>query len=577
MKVRDFILTKSLGKGTMGEVFLSQKEGSNKYYATKKIDKKNADRPQVRKYFITEISLLRELKHPKIISLVDIIQTGSHYYIVMDYCNGGSLLNCLKKYKKKYNKPFSEKIVQYIMKQIVSGLKYIHRKGIIHRDIKLDNILVKFYNKEDMKSLNMLNTHIKICDFGISIKPGDKQYAYTAIGSPANMDPFILNKLVNRNDLKNSEGYDQSADIWSLGSSCYEMLIGKRVFSGRNIKDLNKKVEEGNYTMPMNLSMEVVSFINGMLQYNPKKRMTCEELSRHHFLTRDVKNFHPIDFSLIYDKLDEKGIIINAKENKTIWKVFNENNEDEMIKKSLENNENMWNVFNYETKTKLNSIPIKILDQTPYEENFETTNNNTNNITNNITNNNNTNNITNNITNNNIENNNHNNQFIQQTNNTNINNNNFYNNYNYNDNNNNQINSTNNFQSIKGQGNPYNTQINPKIQHYNNNYNMNNTNNINYNINSSNTQIQINDLSNNFHNMNLGKTHINTSGYNLNSQNINQNNSSSLNPQINNIRFHDESSINPQLSKTQINDTNYPGDIKIKKQIASTDESCLHQ
>ena len=575
MKVKDFSLFELLGKGTMGEVYLSKKDGSNRFYATKKIDKKKADRPQVRKYFINEITLLRELKHPKIISLADIIQTGSHYYIVMDYCNGGSLLKCLKKYKKLYKKPFSEKIVQYLMKQIVSGLKYIHRRGIIHRDIKLDNILVKFYNNEDKKSLNMLKTHIKICDFGISIKPGDGQHAYTAIGSPANMDPYILKKLTNRNDLANSEGYDKSADIWSLGSSCYEMLIGKRVFNGRNIKELNKKVEEGNYILPMNLSKEVVSFINGMLQYDPKKRLTCEELARHHFLTRDVKDFHPIDFSLIYSKLNEKGIVINAKDNNTIWKAFNEYN-DETIKKSLKNNENMWTDYNNEIKIKLSLVPTNILDQNPFDDNYNFDITNNNNDANNKfeqNNNNNINNFNNNI-------------FIPENNAMNFNDTNNKNKNNIIINNNdiiNNMNNMNNFKSINETKNIHGTQINYNKNkniifenfNYDNNNNNNNTNNYNNNFNSTNTQIPINKLKNDFNNLNLGNTHTNSIGYNFNEQN--QINFISINNQDNKNQIYGENDINNQINKTQINTSNYKGDIRIKKQIARTDESCTHQ
>ena len=330
----------------MGEVFLSSKKDSKEYFATKKIDRKHADRPEVKRYFTNEIKILRNLKHNKIIRLVDLKQTPSHYYIVMEYCNGGSLLNCLNKYKKLYQKPFSEEIVQYLMRQIVSGLKYIHEHKIVHRDIKLDNILVKFYSEDDLKKLNMMKTHIKISDFGISIHLDDSKLAYTALGSPAYMDPFILKKLNERNDLLNSEGYDQSADIWSLGAICYEMIIGKRVFTGRNIKDLYKKVEEGNYIVPTYLSKEVVSFINGMLQYDSQKRLTCEELSRHHFLTRNIKEFSPIDFELVKNKLETDGINFNIKNNTTLWKIFNE-----------------------ETEGKLNSIPIRILDDKAIPDN----------------------------------------------------------------------------------------------------------------------------------------------------------------------------------------------------------------
>jgi serine/threonine protein kinase len=301
-------LKKFIGKGTMGTVYLSRLPNSDKDYATKKIDKKKADRPGVKKYLETEMLILRKLKHKNIVALINIKQTNSNYYFTMEYCNGGSLLNCLLKYKSENQRPFPEDIVQYLMRQIVDGLKYIHQKDIIHRDIKLANILVKFNSDEDAQKLNMKNSTLKICDFGISVD-GDR--GFTTLGAPAYMDPILLQKLQDKN-LK-TLGYDKSVDIWSLGITCYEMLTGRKTFVGKDLNDLYQKVEKGNYTIPTNLSKEVVSFIKGMLQYDPGKRMNIEELSKHEFLTKDVTNFHKINLDLYASKLTASGIKLNTK------------------------------------------------------------------------------------------------------------------------------------------------------------------------------------------------------------------------------------------------------------------------
>ena len=303
-------LKKLIGRGTMGEVYLSKLPNSDKYFATKKIDKIKADSPGVQKYLETEFNILRKLKHKNIVSFIDIKQTKSHYYITMEYCNGGSLLKCLLNYKSEKQRPFPEDIVQYLMRQIVDGLKYIHENDIIHRDIKLANILVKFNSDEDAQKLNMKNATLKICDFGISV---DGERGFTAIGAPAYMDPFLLKKLQDKN--LRTLGYDKSVDIWSLGIACYEMLTGRKTFVGKDINDLYQKVEKGNYTIPVNLSKEVVSFIKGMLQYDPGKRMTIEELSNHEFLTKDVSKFHKINLELYASKLTTSGIRINTKNN----------------------------------------------------------------------------------------------------------------------------------------------------------------------------------------------------------------------------------------------------------------------
>ena len=118
------------------------------------------------------------------------------------------------------------------------------------------------------------------------------------------------------------------ADIWSIGTICYEMLIGKPAFDAEDMDDLVSRVEDGSYSIPTSLSHEVVSFMNGMLQYDGKRRLTAAQLSRHDFLNKDVKDFHPIDLQKVSKKVDEKGLNINAKTNASIWSIFNANSEN---------------------------------------------------------------------------------------------------------------------------------------------------------------------------------------------------------------------------------------------------------
>ena len=331
--IDDLTLLKLLGKGSYGEVYLTSKAGKSELFATKKMERKYADQPNVSKYLKNEISILRELKHKNIVVLEDIKITKNHYYLVMEYCNGGSLSDCLKKYQKMYEIPFTEEIVQYLMKQIIDAIKYIHNKKIIHRDLKLDNILVKFNSENDKNSLNMMRAVIKIIDFGFATRMGN-DLCYTALGSPINMDPNILKKMDDNKKGKNygnMVGYNQKADIWSLGTLCYEMLIGKSAFNSKTMDELVKKVEAGSYKIPTNLSKEVVSFLNGMLQYNAKKRLNANELSRHHFLTKNVKSFQPIDLRKVQKKLQNNNLNVNIKNNQTIWSIFNEEDEKKLI------------------------------------------------------------------------------------------------------------------------------------------------------------------------------------------------------------------------------------------------------
>ena len=322
MLVDDLTLIKPLGKGAFGEVYLTSKQGSKEKFATKKIDKKFTLNPKAKKYLDNEIGILRDIDHPNIVKLYDVKETSQFYYLVTEYCNGGGLSDCLEQYQEKHNKAFAEEIVQYLMKQIVSALRYLHNKTILHRDIKLDNILVHFENEEDRRNKNMLKAKVKMIDFGFARYLKKEELAYSTLGSPINMDPGILRKL-NKMAHSNEYGYDEKADIWSLGTICYEMLIGKCTFDAESMKELVTKVEKGDYFIPNFLSKEAVSFLNGMLQYDFKKRLTAEQLYRHKFINKKYKDLNKIDLRELKKKnIKGSKIKVNSKVNQSIWDVF---------------------------------------------------------------------------------------------------------------------------------------------------------------------------------------------------------------------------------------------------------------
>ena len=333
MKVDNLILEKALGEGSFGEVFLTKIEGKDKYYATKKLDRK-IEKTDAFKYLKNEIYILQKLNHPNIVKYENIKKTSKHFYIVMEYCNGGELSKALEKYQEKYGKPFSQEIVQHIMRQIIDAFKYIHSQKIIHRDIKLENILLNFESQKDKEDLNMMKATVKIIDFGFACVVNKSNLMYSILGSPINMDPIILKKLSSKNKGKARElGYDQKADIWSLGTICYEMIIGKSAFDSESMDELVEKIEKGTYTIPTSLSKEIISFINGMIQYDPNARLSCEDLSKHPFLTKDVKDFTSSDMKT---KDGEDSIKIDFKESKSIhksiWAFYKESDEEKLIK-----------------------------------------------------------------------------------------------------------------------------------------------------------------------------------------------------------------------------------------------------
>ena len=317
----DFTFIKELGKGAFGKVFLTSKQGSMQKFATKQIDKKYAANPKAKRYIDNEIAILKDINHENIVKLYDVKETSQYFYLVTEYCNGGALSDCLEEYKDTYNAPFPEEIVQYFMRQIMSAVKYLHGKKILHRDIKLDNILVHYDSEEDKKNKNLLKAKVKMIDFGFARYLKKEELAYSILGSPINMDPGILRKL-NKLEHSKDYGYDEKADIWSLGTICYEMLIGKCTFDAESMRELVSKVENGNYFLPSTLSKEAVSFLNGMLQYDFKKRLSAEQLYRHKFLNMNFKDLHKINLNEVKKNLIGSRININTKKNQSIWDVF---------------------------------------------------------------------------------------------------------------------------------------------------------------------------------------------------------------------------------------------------------------
>ena len=353
--VDDLVLIKSLGKGSYGEVFLTQKKGRPEYYATKKMDRTIFDLPANKKRLLYEIGILSNLNHPNIVKFCGLKKTINNWYLVTEFCNGGSLSDNLKKYMNHFKRPFTEEIVQYLMKQIVGAIQYLHFNKIIHRDLKLDNILVIFPSEQDKNSLNMMNCTIKIIDFGFATKLNGP-LTYTALGTPTNMDPAILEAI--KTGVPNA-GYNEKVDIWSLGTLCYEMVVGTKAFSGTNMDELFQKVKKGTYSLPLTLSKEVVEFINNMLQQDPNQRSTANQLLYHDFLTKHPSQFHRVNVRDIQGSIGPGGVI-NMK-----------SNPNSQLQKNNNNLYELWSIFNdpgiYQIPQMSNQVqPIMQLPQQQY-------------------------------------------------------------------------------------------------------------------------------------------------------------------------------------------------------------------
>ena len=316
-RLKGYKFIKELYKGSLSNIYLATRIKDGKNFAIKRIYKSLINDKTYRKYVNNEIYILNHINSIYTIKLHQVISDSNFIYLVFDYCNGEDLNKCLQRYIEIYGSAFPQEYVQHIMRQIISGFVYLHSCDIIHRDIKLSNMLVQFPTEEDKMNLNMMKATIKISDFGCARYL--KGHLATSIIKTEeeeikkNLEPHIMRKLARIND-DTTFAYDQKADIWSLGSITYELLIGCPAFEANSYDELIQNIEKGEYRIPhdIKISIEALAFISGMLRYNPETRLDIESLSKQYFITKDFSSFHNLKLTRTDDQLG-LSMIMNVK------------------------------------------------------------------------------------------------------------------------------------------------------------------------------------------------------------------------------------------------------------------------
>ena len=309
MSIDDLTFVKLLDKEVFSEFYLTLKKDENLYYITKIINK-SENFSEIMKYINCEINILKDTNHPNISKLFEVRETSEKIYIIKEYYNGGNLGNFLNEYKKRNHKPPSEEIVQYIMRQIIEGIKYLHNKKIIHRDLKLENIILHYEDENDRINNNIMKAKIKIFDFGFAKYLKKGELTKTILGTPLYMDPILLLKSKAIPEYKDYE-YDEKVDIWSLGILFYRLLVGKNPFVAMNKDDLIEKMKKGEYSVPGTVSEEAFLMLTNMLQFESNKRPSIDILYNYDFLRKNVNQFKKIDENLIVNS----KVVVNIKNN----------------------------------------------------------------------------------------------------------------------------------------------------------------------------------------------------------------------------------------------------------------------
>ncbi|KAL1754676.1 MAP kinase [Schizophyllum commune] len=261
-----------IGRGTYGRVYLALNATTGEMIAVKQVeipqtasDKNDSRQVTVVQALKSESETLKDLDHPHIVQYLGFEETPTNLSIFLEYVPGGSIGSCLLKHGK-----FDEDVTKSFTGQILSGLEYLHSKGILHRDLKADNILVE-------------TTGIcKISDFGISKRTDNDQAAMTAMqGTVFWMAPEVINTQ--------KKGYNFKVDIWSVGCVVLEMWAGSRPWLGDEAVAVMFKLYQSKQPPPVpddvHLSELADDFRRKCFAINPDDRPPASELRRHPYLT----------------------------------------------------------------------------------------------------------------------------------------------------------------------------------------------------------------------------------------------------------------------------------------------------
>ncbi|CAH8334796.1 unnamed protein product [Eruca vesicaria subsp. sativa] len=283
-------LGKLLGSGAFAKVFQAEDLHNNRESVAIKIVQKKRLKDGLTAHVKREISVMRRLRHPHIVLLSEVLATRTKIYFVMELAKGGEL------FSRVSSNRFTEGLSRKYFRQLISAVRYCHARGVYHRDLKPENLLLDE------------NRDLKVSDFGLSaMKEQIKAdgMLHTLCGTPAYVAPELLTK----------KGYDGSkADIWSCGVVLFLLNAGNLPFRDSNISGLYRKIRTAQYTIPEWTSPELRNLLRRLLEPNPERRITVEEILNDPWFNHGVDPSEVVGIQIDDYDLEESGKELNAFE-----------------------------------------------------------------------------------------------------------------------------------------------------------------------------------------------------------------------------------------------------------------------
>ncbi|XP_077941416.1 serine/threonine-protein kinase 33 isoform X1 [Gasterosteus aculeatus] len=266
---------RKLGQGSFGVVYEATHIETQTKWAIKEVCRPAAGSRRAR-MLGHEINILKQVDHAHIIHLQEVYHTAQMTYLVIDLCDGGELKQLLQ--RKKY---FTEDETRHIICSLADAVVYLHKRDIVHRDLKLENILVM--NDPDEEDKGRIN--IKVTDFGLSVKTngvGIENIMKEACGTLTYMAPEMMS----------DRGYSHWCDVWSIGIVMYILLCGEPPFLSQTKADLLKEImnREVTFLQPIwgTVSDAAKNVLTCLLKADPAYRMSANQLLENPWITGDT-------------------------------------------------------------------------------------------------------------------------------------------------------------------------------------------------------------------------------------------------------------------------------------------------
>ncbi|KAL3148333.1 hypothetical protein ABBQ38_013792 [Trebouxia sp. C0009 RCD-2024] len=261
--VADWVLQEKIGRGSFAVVWKAIHAKTGHCVAVKEISTDRLNK-KLKQSLESEVSILKQIRHQNIVRLEDVVEESSCLYLFMEFCAGGDLAGYIHRCKR-----VPEVTACAVMRQLGAGLQELWSRHMVHRDLKPQNLLLSDHTPQAV---------LKIADFGFARHLQQHQLADTLCGSPLYMAPEILQ----------SHKYDAKADLWSVGTILYELVVGRPPFNGSNHVALLHNIERNEAKIPdhiaRNLSAACVDLIYSLLKRDPVQRISFEEFFNHPFL-----------------------------------------------------------------------------------------------------------------------------------------------------------------------------------------------------------------------------------------------------------------------------------------------------